>query len=99
MVSLILEDAGHAVQETGGRSQRTRRAAYEFADPALAARCVLVCMAAGAVHLSPEVAALLEAHGIPVLAKSFEIEGLLAVVAAAADVFPEYGPSRLARPM
>jgi CheY-like chemotaxis protein len=59
-----------------------------LADPTLATRCALVCMTASEVRLSPDLAALLEAHSIPVLAKPFDIDALLTVVATAAGNLP-----------
>jgi CheY-like chemotaxis protein len=55
-----------------------------LADPPLAARCELVCMTATEFTLTPDLAALLATYSIPVLAKPFDIDDLLAVVAAAA---------------
>ena len=57
-------------------------------DAALAARCAVVCMTASPSRLPPSLTALLDASGIPLLSKPFDIDDLLAVVTTAADKLP-----------
>jgi CheY-like chemotaxis protein len=58
------------------------------ADAGLASRCAFVCMTASATRLPEDLTALLDTSGIPLLSKPFDIDDLLAVVAAAADKLP-----------
>ncbi len=62
-------------------------------DPDIAARCAFICFPATRARVTPDLANLFAARGIPVVAKPFEIDHLLGVVAETADKVASIGSS------
>ncbi len=62
--------------------------------PAIAARCAFICFPATPARVTPDLAHLFAARGIPVVAKPFDIDHLLNVIAQAADEVTTIGSRR-----